>query len=125
MERLTVKTGIGYLNKLGGTGRIYTKDDLLNDFDRCIQKLGKLEDIEEELGIPLEVLFKALKQGKIYTRASEYDKYSFHFIRGANMQSIHCISKVCPYPDCDFGVDLKDYGKTWSLTREELESAKD
>lgn len=63
MERLTVKTGIGYLNKLGGTGKTYTKYDLLNDFDRCIQKLGKLEDIEEEIGIPLEVLFKALLNG--------------------------------------------------------------
>lgn len=30
---------------------------------KCYQKLGKLEDIEEELGIPLEVLFKALLRG--------------------------------------------------------------
>lgn len=30
-------------------------------------KLGKLEDIEEELGCPLEVREQALKQGYIYT----------------------------------------------------------
>ena len=31
-----------------------------------VNKLGRLEDIEEELGCPLDVLFKALKQNKIY-----------------------------------------------------------
>ena len=33
------------------------------DNEEIFNKLGKLEDIEEELGIPLEVLFKALLNG--------------------------------------------------------------
>lgn len=33
------------------------------DINEITNKLGKLEDIEEELGIPLEVIFKALLNG--------------------------------------------------------------
>lgn len=74
-------------------------------------KLGILEDIEQELGIPLEVLFKALKDG-IYVRIvglparrlPEYIRFDFY-----NKKIEEC--------------NLKDYGKTWTLTREELEDA--
>jgi hypothetical protein len=35
------------------------------DYDCCVEKLGKLEDLEEELGCPLEVVFKAIEEGII------------------------------------------------------------
>lgn len=84
------------------------------DEQDAIQQLGKLEDIEQELGIPLEVLFKALKE-EIWTY--DYDK------------------KITRTTILDFGlgvygwylsnmsylVSTKDYGKTWALTKEELE----
>ena len=118
MERLTVKTGIGYLNKLGGTGKTYTKYDLLNDFDRCIQKLGKLEDIEQELGIPLEVLFKALKDGIYTTEYRNGLSYEFgrcltieYFLKGFSFKEYEC-EKIAYF---------RDLNKTWALTREELE----
>ena len=39
----------------------------------AINKLGRLEDIEEELGCPLEVVFKAMKQGYIYVYDNHYN----------------------------------------------------
>lgn len=36
-------------------------------------KLGKLEDLEEQLGCPLEVVFEALKQGYIYVYDNHYN----------------------------------------------------
>lgn len=43
----------------------YTPD--LSTTQQCLNKLGKLEDLEEQLGCPLEVLGKALRVG-IYTK---------------------------------------------------------
>lgn len=127
MERLTVKTGIGYLNKLGGTGKTYTKYDLLNDFDRCIQKLGKLEDIEQELGIPLEVLFKALKEGA-YTKidgqiwkCKSIDIYHSDYFKKYLLEA-YCIENVETFDSSyEHQLNIEDYGKTWALTKEELE----
>ena len=50
MNRLTFKHNDFYLSKAPCT------DDL-------VLKLGELEDLEEELGISLPILFKALKDG--------------------------------------------------------------
>ena len=44
---------------------ILKDNELITELD-CIHKLGMLEDIEEELGIDLNVLFKALKNGVCY-----------------------------------------------------------
>ena len=90
----------------GNYGRI-TDADIYN-------KLGQLEDIEEELGIGLITLFKALENG-IYTIRSNGKKrypclihnsavgYVFDFMFDQEAQYI-----------------LSDYGKTWALTQEEL-----
>lgn len=89
-------------------------------------KLGQLEDIEEELGIDLITLFKALKNGVCYFTngtqlAKDYVwmvdncialgnrwKLSYSFITAFERQTL----------------SFKDYGKTWALTREELENDK-
>lgn len=74
------------------------------------QKLGQLEDIEEELGIDLILLYKCMLKHfvyrKLYNGRIVEDKFRYDEA-GFNGQ---------------YGVyDLKDYGKTWALTREELE----
>lgn len=75
-------------------------------------KLGQLEDIEEELGIDLITLFEALKF-PIYTKESD--------------EAIWCSNRLMyflKYFALVIGEDtvlyLKDYGKTWALTKEEL-----
>ena len=80
-------------------------------------KLGRLEDIEEELGIDLITLFKALKQKFVFRKGNVKIKliglhiksnelYLFGFIKDT-VQAVY--------------LSLKDYQKTWFLTKEELE----
>lgn len=84
------------------------------------QKLGQLEDIEEEIGIDLITLFKLWfgKVNTIYTKmygelnnCFEVDIYN------------HRIEFILDEIDT-YEVTFEDYGKTWALTREELEESK-
>lgn len=81
------------------------------------EKLHDIEDIEEELGVDLATLFKALKQQNVWTKyENEID-----------------LCDTCEYMLLDDFIyfywnsgkhlvfELKDYGKTWALTKEELE----
>ena len=90
-----------------------------------LKKLGELEGIEGELGIDLVTVFKALKTNKIFIKA-DYD--------GENIMPCNCFSlnlngSANYYFYCQYGLvneeydfyNLKDYGKTWALTKEELE----
>ena len=110
MERLTEKAEIGYREKD-------------NDYSIkvSIQKLGQLEDIEQELGIPLEVLFKALKEGIYWDyKHREPEDVSFRLCYKELIVRYSCFGET----DYEY-LELKDYGFTWALTREELENAKD
>lgn len=84
------------------------------------KKLQKLENIEEELGIDLITLFKALKDG-IYIKTNDDMGKSIILKRDCKIgfngyQFIFIITN--PYE-----LKLpKNYGKTWSLTRKELEN---
>lgn len=115
-----------------------------NYFNQIHDKLSKLEDIEEELGIPLEVLFKALKDG-IWTKGGYYDACYLDanpvFVKGKELHigfywyfqydnqdldngfqeedSLGIFSM--DYEETIYFTRLKDYGVTWALTREELE----
>lgn len=90
---------------------------LTEPLNSIVGKLGQLEDIEEKLGIELNVLFKALKQQKVWTKydneidVCDYCEYMlledfiyFYWDNGKHL-----------------AFELKDYGKTWALTKEELE----
>ena len=90
--------------------------------DRIYNKLGELEDIEEELGIDLITLFTAKKEG-IYYKAINH--------------TIYYISKNCLCLEFNYEwelwvenhsilegllIHLKDYKKTWALCKEDLKS---
>lgn len=80
-------------------------------------KLFDLEDIEDELGIDLITLFKALKQG-IWIKKWLKEKYPLALMRrdycgGTTKYFVFINNK-------EKEIKLKDYGKTWALTREEL-----
>lgn len=94
-----------------------------------IDKLGQIEDNEEELGISLDILFKALKNGVYYDSGNKIIK--FH--RGHGLEYINFnvgnkrinLMYINPYGNehyCEMALDLSDYGKTWALTKEELEN---
>ena len=89
----------------------------IENSNACVDKLGKLEDIEEELGIDLITLFKALKQKFVFHKENvkieligihikSEELYLFGFIKDT-VQAVY--------------LSLKDYQKTWFLTKEELE----
>ena len=85
-----------------------------DDYDRCVDKLGRLEDLEEELGCPLEVLVKALTEG-IY--CVDYDdqkikKFHPNLCFNSTSKQLYWYGNVIGYPD------LKDYQKTWWLKGE-------
>ena len=77
----------------------------------AFDKLGQLEDIEEELGIGLDTLYELLIRGCYYKCNNEI-LYTFGDVSVSNK----CICN--PY---NKELLFKDYGKTWALTKEELE----
>ena len=74
-------------------------------------KLGQLEDIEEELGIPLEVLFKALKEGVYWKTYQDKAEHSYMGLFEAQTGGFYLGDDE--YND----VFTKDYGKTWWLEK--------
>ena len=75
-------------------------------------KLGRIEDLEEDFGIPLTTLFKALNQ----FFSKEHDCYVARPI--SLFRTVHgewMLQWMSSY------FRLKNYGITWALTREELE----
>ena len=91
---------------------------------KCNDKLGQLEDIEEVLGIDLLTLFKALSgqyavkedDGHISVEWSCPRFYAPAVLNASFDSWISIRGK-----DEEKHLYLKDYGKTWSFTREELE----
>lgn len=81
------------------------------DMNKALDKLSQLEDIEEELGIDLITLFKALKDG-IYKKGRNNLKGYILFDNCPMLSFVHKTIETQL---------IEDYGKTWALTREELE----
>ena len=104
-----------------------------NESDQmCVDKLGALEDIEEELGIDLITLFKALRNG-IWTNQEQWygdekqGKIRFFQVRLLlEENAIGCIhNSMWKGKEVIRTLYFNDYGKTWALTKEELENEKD
>ena len=131
MNRLTKKDRYGhfYTNKANcrniysSDGErfegVFFKNQVLAIDGKAIDKLGKLEDIEEELGINLITLFKALigiwvksTNGDVYYVGSPYLCFSENEKRELELQ----------FRVGDTWYKIKDHGKTWALTKEELEN---
>ena len=88
-------------------------------------KLGRLEDIEEELGIDLITLFNIDKQ--LNTKKEIWFKIEDEIEENLRCDSYYIIDlkhkafvKI-EYEPLDY-LYFKDYGKTWALTKEELEN---
>lgn len=84
------------------------------------EKMGQIEKIEQKLGIDLVTLFKAFR-GFWYNKNGEI-KFSCHPIIVDD--GIYILEES--YPQASgirlyFKIYFKDYGKTWALTKKELE----
>ena len=83
----------------------YNKSDT-KTVEELLNKLGQLEDIEDELGIDLIILFKMIRDGF-------YIKTSDDILFFKNEDKYEMLKKYKDFTN--------DYGKTWALTKEELE----
>lgn len=85
-------------------------------------KLGQLEDIEDELGIDLEIIFKALKNGVWIKDCSGQICKSFVSIYNLNLDVSNPNLHLCfiTAPNYKLLYLFEDYGKDWALTKEEL-----
>ena len=77
---------------------------------QAVIKLGHLEDIEEELGIDLILLFKAINS-PIYTKSGTQYYVGFDLIEQDSKGDWY-------FSTVDGNYYFKDYGKTWALTKE-------
>ena len=104
---------------------------------KALTKLGKLEDIEQELGIDLITLLNVIKNGFYVKDKSGYidyrasydnlgDEVKYAFIvdyKHKELRWMHnyMCGRVHPFVYGCPTYKFKDYGKTWALTKEELE----
>lgn len=103
----------------------YPNEDIL-DTD-CFDKLGKLEDLEDELGCTLEVVFKALKERYIIFKHVVGVDNPIIKLKTHRVLGLICIGEKLELELSDgvfgdeFYVDTKDYGKTWWLKSDRSE----
>ncbi len=137
MTRLTKKVENRYiiecpnlLKYIDGKNRL---NEVLSTQDKGIQKLGQLEDIEEELGIDLVTLFKAFSKGSMgsvykFVQNDYSEEYKKGFIKPLIINYFFRKPNTNEYQLCIYDsltgksyiVDTKDYGKTWALDKNEL-----
>ena len=85
---------------------------------KIYNKLFDIEDLEEKLGIDLITLFKALKEG-IYVKDDNYECCGLSKHKGQEIDLNIFLKRLeIKFVGC---WDLSDYGKTWSLRKEDLE----
>lgn len=83
---------------------------------QAIIKLGQLEDIEEKLGIDLITLSKLFKAQEVYAYGHNGIQKCYNDCVSIYDKTIAIYNGVCvrEYP-------LSEYGKSFALTKEELE----
>ena len=109
------------------------EDMLLNIIKKELKEHKILKNIEKELEIDLITLFKALKDGiNVYYENEERYQFhnnlrlEYHKTLGWGLVDIYgsiCRNDMPMKLDMEF-YELKEYGKTWALTKEELENDK-
>lgn len=144
--RLTTKDSImGRKHDIKGGCARYWKPKLKNYryelIEEVVDKLGELEDIEEDLSIDLIVfskLLSALNKGRVYVKVRKPKQYKgYSKIEETGVIKETTIARFSRYingtRDWFFTISsmyisnvyhylLKDYGVTWANSREELET---
>lgn len=121
MERLTHKVGNDYIStKIDYQKLLNINDNEWKNFLDVIERLGKLEDLEEQIGMPLDVFLDIiLNQRKIYCIIfdDEIDEYEVDTVLCNSFDDIRL--QDGEVGDC--GVSTLGYLDSWFLTREEAE----
>lgn len=94
--------------------RRYGREEWETLAQNAINKLGRLEDIEEELGCPLEVVFKAIEDG-VYIEVEHLpDVIERPRLYYSDDNKCYCLEMLYG----EYVVKLSDYQKTWWLKGE-------
>lgn len=126
MERLTKNNYEDDLFELQKTRKVkvdeyseigYSQYNYNNDL---WNKVKAIEDIEEELGINLTTLFKALKNG-IFVEEQNTTEKEIVFEQVTFFYNYKMLLFKQPRKEIGKGRNISQYGKTWALTKEELE----
>lgn len=105
---------------------VWSPCDDLDYLKLVYDKLGKLEDIEEDIGVDLITLFKAQMQDIIYYKGYQFDyKIKECYVMDVarvyrNRKPVYVLLLNNDNWMCGIRVYATDYGKTWALTKEEL-----
>lgn len=97
--------------------KLYFKEDL----DIIETTLKRLKTFEEELGIDLITLSKALQQDYIWVREHNTKEKEVVCERIRLNYNNRTLDFVEPRKEIGKGRNLFDYGESWALTKEELE----
>ena len=86
--------------------------------NKIVDKLGRYEDIEEKIGCPIDLYFKMCVFGtELYSRP-HIDVVQYHHIYKYSIEhKCFCLNVRGQLTPLYY---VKDYGKTWAITREEL-----
>lgn len=88
-----------------------------NEFEEICNQLIEYKSLEEELGIDLPILFKALRYGIIVVD-DNYECRGLSKYRGQEIDLNIFLKRLeIKFVGC---WNLSDYGKTWALCREDL-----
>lgn len=92
----------------------------LEELDDLLWYIKRIKDIEEELGIDLVTLIKAIKDG-VYVEGKKKPKYRTVWFDDIDSGITDEDVGLYWFDIDDKRFYFKDYGKTWALTKEELE----
>lgn len=123
---------LNYLSDYGKSWALTEEELEEKEKPAAISKLNQIENIEKELDIDVVILFKALRNG-IYYKKDNKILYVNNIINVhkylIETKPIYSVAgEANPAMDGHYWDwktfntwEFKDYGKTWALTREELE----
>ena len=89
--------------------------------DKEIEYAESCHRLEEEIGCPIEVVFKALKNGFYDEYRNWYREYNFNLIYNWLLSNPNEKYLSLTIEDTDFEFKLKDYKKTWWLREDKSE----
>ena len=122
MKRFTKRDKYDDVNIIGiNSARLYEELDYDEDLTLtfALNKLAWLEDFEDELNFDLITLFKALKGG-FYVKTKDINEGFISLVKAKDIRSIDIVMRNIGFVSTKV-VLFEDYGKTWALTKEELE----
>ena len=116
--RLTKKLGNVYINNIPNKEKLdfeERKNESIRITNSIYEKFGRIEDIETELGIDLITYFKLINAENVYSYGHT------NIMKNTGQVNIYDRTITIWNGSCHQIYPLSEYGKSFALTKEELE----